>query len=91
MLVNNLVTTTCSNGHSVSLIQPTLRFPPLDNANCGDVVYPEIWCEECQDWIPSNLAFKLSYEDLKHMKPVPFGVKRGNVSIMDGLGMGGEE
>ena len=92
MLVDKPVITTCPNNHEVSLMQPTFRFPSLDNAKCGDVVYPEIWCEECQGWVPGNIPFKLSYEDLKHMtKMAKFGTKRGSINIMDGLGTGEEQ
>jgi hypothetical protein len=78
MLVDNLVTTICPKGHDVSLMEPTFRFPSLDNTKCGDVVYPELWCEQCQDWVPGNIPFKLSYEDLKHMtQGVKCGTRRG--------------
>ena len=58
----------------------------LNTAKWGDVIYPEIWCEQCQNWVPSNIPFMLSYQDLKHMdKMAKCGPKRGTASIMDGI------
>ena len=85
MIIDKEILTVCPNGHSISLMEPTFRFPSLDNAKCGDAVTPEIWCEQCQDWVPSNIPFRLYHDDLLAMRMVNAGFKRGNVSIMDGI------